>query len=89
MHRKTLTLRGFRSFGSATKLEFEPGIACVMGCNGWGKPAGVDALAWVMGEQGAGRLRGGQMVDVIFAGTSGRAPLDPAERAVALTARAL
>jgi len=79
MHLKTLTLRGFKSFASATTLEFEPGVTCVVGPNGSGKSNVVDALAWVMGEQGAKTLRGGQMADVIFAGTSGRAPLGRAE----------
>jgi len=79
VHLKTLTLRGFKSFASATTLEFEPGITCVVGPNGSGKSNVVDALAWVMGEQGAKTLRGGQMADVIFAGTSGRAPLGRAE----------
>lgn len=79
MHLKTLTLRGFKSFASATTLRLEPGITCVVGPNGSGKSNVVDALAWVMGEQGAKNLRGGQMADVIFAGTSSKPALGRAQ----------
>ena len=79
MYLKNLTLRGFKSFASATTLALQPGITCVVGPNGSGKSNVVDALAWVMGEQVARALRGGQMADVIFAGTSGRAALGRAQ----------
>ena len=83
MYLKTLTIRGFKSFASSTTLRLEPGITAVVGPNGSGKSNVVDALTWVMGEQGAKNLRGGSMADVIFAGAGSRPALGRAE--VALT----
>src|SRR5258707_5529057 len=79
MFLRSLTLKGFKSFAEKTTLDFEPGVAVVVGPNGSGKSNLVDAVAWVLGAQGARALRGGKMDDVIFAGTADRPALGRAE----------
>ncbi len=79
MFLRSIKIRGFKSFADSTVLEFIPGVSVVVGPNGSGKSNLVDAIAWVLGEQGARALRGGQMADVIFAGTPSRPALGMAE----------
>src|SRR5205085_3533468 len=79
MFLRSLTLKGFKSFADKTTLEFAPGISVIVGPNGSGKSNIVDAISWVLGEQGARALRGAQMADVIFAGSPKRAALGMAE----------
>ena len=84
MHLKSLTLKGFKSFASATTLHFEPGVTCVVGPNGSGKSNVVDAIAWVLGAQAPSAVRSQKMDDVIFAGTAKRPALGRAEVILAL-----
>src|SRR5260370_2602493 len=89
--RKSLTLKGFKSFADKTTLEFEPGVTVVVGPNGSGKSNLVDAVAWVLGAQGPRTLRGGRMDDVIFAGPPQRSALGRSEVSLTIdnTARLL
>ena len=84
MFLKRLTVKGFKSFADRTTLDFEPGVAVVVGPNGSGKSNVVDAVAWVLGAQGARSLRGGKMEDVIFAGTPKRPAAGKAEVSLTL-----